>query len=377
MQYSTKDFLTRAAQYCNKEHAAVFSFDEQESMLNEASAELYQYLVNTGDNYWLHTFEFDGTEVALPVDCYQIAYVKRNKDSYGDSNSCKDYQLANNKMKFKYNGHYIVAYYPNPKTLNFRFDIKKSQYQMATYNSARNGLFLAGASLYNSYSKISATIPNLTGVAKETIYSNGILTTGQFYSFKNQTISTPTIPVIYNDTVYFTNGSNIVDDTGDVVCSYTATGTPTAIVTNDFVTFFEISGIMPKIVNEGFVYMNGNKLIYSDWNGDEQLVYNQFQPVGYEDNMLITYDSLSGLFFNESLYNDTVLDYPSNIYVTIMAMSIALKMTAKQGVKNDQLTALYLDAKNILYNSIERDKYKQRTVRDVYSQHSINGGIWT
>ena len=248
MQYNTKDILTRAAQYCNKEHAAVFSFDEQESMLNEASAELYQYLVNTGDNYWLHTFEFDGTEVALPVDCYQIAYVKRNKDSYGDSNSCKDYQLANNKMKFKYNGHYIVAYYPNPKTLNFRFDIKKSQYQMATYNSARNGLFLAGASLYNSYSKISATIPNLTGVAKETIYSNGILTTGQFYSFKNQTVSTPTIPVIYNDTVYVTNGSNIVDDTGDVVCSYTATGTPTAIVTNDFVTFFELSGIMPKLL---------------------------------------------------------------------------------------------------------------------------------
>ena len=377
MQYNTKDILTRAAQYCNKEHAAVFSFDEQESMLNEASAELYQYLVNTGDNYWLHTFEFDGTEVALPVDCYQIAYVKRNKDSYGDSNSCKDYQLVNNKMKFKYNGHYIVAYYPNPKTLNFRFDIKKSQYQMATYNSARNGLFLAGASLYNSYSKISATIPNLTGVAKETIYSNGILTTGQFYSFKSQTISTPTIPVVYNDTIYFTNGSNIVDDTGDVVCSYTVTGTPTAIVTNDFVTFFELSGIMPKIVNEGFVYMNGNKLIYSDWNGDEQLVYTQFKPVGYEDNMLITYDSLSGLFFNESLYNDTVLDYPSNIYVTIMAMSIALKMTAKQGVKNDQLTALYLDAKNILYNSIERDKYKQRTVRDVYSQHSINGSIWT
>ena len=351
MQYSTKDILTRAAQYCNKEHAAVFSYDEQESMLNEAAAELYQYLVNTGDNYWLHTFEFDGTEVALPVDCYQIAYVKRNKDSYGDSNSCKDYQLANNKMKFKYNGHYIVAYYPNPKTLNFRFDIKKSQYQLATYNSARNGLFLAGASLYNSYSKISATIPNLTGVAKETIYSNGILTTGQFYSFKNQTISTPTIPVIYNDTVYFTNGSNIVDDTGDVVCSYTATGTPTAIVTNDFVTFFEISGIMPKIVNEGFVYMNGNKIIYSDWNGEEQLVYTQFKPVGYEDNQLITYDSLSGLFFNESLYNDAILDYPNNIYVTIMAMSIALKMTAKQGQKNETLTALYLDAKNTLYNS--------------------------
>ena len=60
-----------------------------------------------------------------------------------------------------------------------------------------------------------------------------------------------------------------------------------------------------------------------------------------------------------------------------MAMNIALKMTAKQGVKNDQLTALYLDAKNILYNSIERDKYKQRTVRDVYSQHSLNGSIWT
>src|SRR5574344_1863231 len=356
MQYNTKDILTRAAQYCNKEHAAVFSFDEQESMLNEASAELYQYLVNTGDNYWLHTFEFDGTEAALPVDYYQ---------------------LVNNKMKFKYNGHYIIAYYPNPKTLNFRFDIKKSQYQMATYNSSRNGLFLAGASLYNSYSKISATIPNLTGVAKETIYSNGILTTGQFYSFKNQTVSTPNTPVIYNDTVYFTNGSNIVDDTGDVVCSYTATGTPTVIVTNDFVTFFEINGIMPKIVNEGFVYMNGNKLIYSDWNGSEQLVYTQFKPVGYEDSSLITYDSLSGLFFNESLYNDTVLDYPSNIYVTIMAMSVALKMTAKQGVKNDPLTALYLDAKSTLYNSIERDKYKQRTVRDVYSPCSINGSIWT
>jgi hypothetical protein len=142
------------------------------------------------------------------------------------------------------------------------------------------------------------------------------------------------------------------------------------------VTFFEISGIMPKIVNEGFVYMNGNKLTYSDWNGDEQLVYTQFKPVGYEDSMLITYDSLSGLFFNESLYNDAVLDYPSNIYVTIMSMNIALKMNAKQGVKNDQLTALYLAAKDTLYNAIERDKYKQRTVRDVYSQPSISS-IWT
>ena len=88
MQYNTKDILTRAAQYCNKEHAAVFSYDEQESMLNEASAELYQYLVNTGDNYWLHTFEFDGTEVALPVDCYQLPYVQPPTDSYADPPHC-------------------------------------------------------------------------------------------------------------------------------------------------------------------------------------------------------------------------------------------------------------------------------------------------
>lgn len=377
MQYSTKDIISRAAQYCNKENAGTFSFEELESMLNEASSELYQYLINTGDNYWVHIFECNGQEVDLPSDCYQIAYVKKNKDSYGDLNSFKDYELINNKLKFRYKDHYFVGYYPNPTTLNFRFNIKKSQFQTANYKSAKNGLFLSDNIIYNSFSKTSSTITGLTAVSNETIYNNGILTTTQFYSFKTGSVTTITIPVIYNDTVYFTKDGKIVDDTGDKVCDYTVKGTPLSIVTNDFTTFFELSGTSPKFVNEGFVYMLNNKLINSDWTGSESLVYTQFQPIGYEDNMLISHDSLSGLFYNESLYNDTILDYPSNVYVSVMALSIAIKENAKQGVKNEQLVSEYQMALNTLFNSIQRDKYKQRIIRDVYSIKSVNGSIWT
>ena len=367
---TTRDLILRAEQYANKENASFYSYAEKVAMLNESYVSLYQYLCNTGDKYWIKEYMSDSKEIILPKDCYQISAV------YEKSNNrikqIYDYKLKNNTIYID-REHlnsvvFIVEYYPQPIELNYKDDIKKAAFQLNNMVDISDGKVLTrDATYFKIYDTVSkrellTTLP-ISDLAH--IYDDGnIVSFGSTYKAYNIGTKTLTdlgnILIIYNNCVFYVNNGNICDVAGNIVA--TSNLSAGAYMTDDFNTFKLCEGILP-INNRTCIKNTAN---IKTGITDDCKVYTKYEIKGYCDNAFLTYDALSGIYYIESLYNNVVIDYPNNIFYTIIAIDVALKMRSKQGIENGQLQQQYMMARDSLFNSINKNKGNHIVIKDVY-----------
>ena len=367
---TTRDLILRAEQYANKENASFYSYAEKVAMLNESYVSLYQYLCNTGDKYWIKEYMSDSKEIILPKDCYQISAV------YEKSNNrikqIYDYKLKNNTIYID-REHlnsvvFIVEYYPQPIELNYKDDIKKAAFQLSNMVDISDGKVLIKDStyfkIYDTVSKreLLTSLP-ISDLAH--IYDDGnIVSFGSTYKAYNMGTKTLTdlgnILIIYNNCVFYVNNGNICDVAGNIVAQSNLSAG--AYTTEDFNTFKQCEGTLP-INNKTCIKNTAN---IKTGITDDCKVYTKYEIKGYCDNAFLTYDALSGIYYIESLYNNVVIDYPNNIFYTIIAIDVALKMRSKQGIENGQLQQQYMMARDSLFNSINKNKGNHITIKDVY-----------
>lgn len=367
---TTRDLILRAEQYANKENASFYSYAEKVAMLNESYVSLYQYLCNTGDKYWIKEYMSDSKEIILPKDCYQISAV------YEKSNNrikqIYDYKLKNNTIYID-REHlnsvvFIVEYYPQPIELNYKDDIKKASFQLNNMVDISDGkVLIKDATYFKIYDTVSkrellTTLP-ISDLAH--IYDDGnIVSFGSTYKAYN--IGTRTLKdlgnilVIYNNCVFYVNNGNICDIAGNIVAQSNLSAG--AYMTDDFNTFKLCEGTLP-INNKTCIKNTAN---IKTGITDDCKVYTKYEIKGYCDNAFLTYDALSGIYYIESLYNNVVIDYPNNIFYTIIAIDVALKMRSKQGIENGQLQQQYMMARDSLFNSINKNKGNHIVIKDVY-----------
>lgn len=367
---TTRDLILRAEQYANKENASFYSYAEKVAMLNESYVSLYQYLCNTGDKYWIKEYMSDSKEIILPKDCYQISAV------YEKSNNrikqIYDYKLKNNTIYID-REHlnsvvFIVEYYPQPIELNYKDDIKKAAFQLSNMVDISDGkVLIKDATYFKIYDTVSkrellTTLP-ISDLAH--IYDDGnIVSFGSTYKAYN--IGTKTLKdlgnilIIYNNCVFYVNNGNICDIAGNIVAQSNLSAG--AYMTDDFNTFKLCEGILP-INNKTCIKNTAN---IKTGITDDCKVYTKYEIKGYCDNAFLTYDALSGIYYIESLYNNVVIDYPNNIFYTIIAIDVALKMRSKQGIENGQLQQQYMMARDSLFNSINKNKGNHIVIKDVY-----------
>ena len=367
---TTRDLILRAEQYANKENASFYSYAEKVAMLNESYVSLYQYLCNTGDKYWIKEYMSDSKEIILPKDCYQISAV------YEKSNNrikqIYDYKLKNNTIYID-REHlnsvvFIVEYYPQPIELNYKDDIKKAAFQLSNMVDISDGkVLIKDATYFKIYDTVSKRelLTSLPISDLAHIYDDGnIVSFGSTYKAYN--IGTKTLKdlgnilVIYNNCVFYVNNGNICDIAGNIVA--TSNLTAGAYITEDFNTFKLCEGTLP-INNRTCIKNTAN---IKTGITDDCKVYTKYEIKGYCDNAFLTYDALSGIYYIESLYNNVVIDYPNNVFYTIIAIDVALKMRSKQGIENGQLQQQYMMARDSLFNSINKNKGNHIVIKDVY-----------
>ena len=367
---TTRDLILRAEQYANKENASFYSYAEKVAMLNESYVSLYQYLCNTGDKYWIKEYMSDSKEIILPKDCYQISAV------YEKSNNrikqIYDYKLKNNTIYID-REHlnsvvFIVEYYPQPIELNYKDDIKKAAFQLSEMVDISDGkVLIKDATYFKIYDTVSKRelLTSLPISDLAHIYDDGnIVSFGSIYKAYN--IGTKTLTdlgntlIIYNNCVFYVNNGNICDIAGNIVA--TSTLSAGTYMTEDFNTFKLCEGTLP-INNRTCIKNTAN---IKTGITDDCKVYTKYEIKGYCDNALLTYDALSGIYYIESLYNNVVIDYPNNIFYTIIAIDVALKMRSKQGIENGQLQQQYMMARDSLFNSINKNKGNHIAIKDVY-----------
>lgn len=367
---TTRDLILRAEQYANKENASFYSYAEKVAMLNESYVSLYQYLCNTGDKYWVKEYMSDSKEIILPKDCYQISAV------YEKSNNrikqIYDYKLKNNTIYID-REHlnsviFIVEYYPQPIELNYKDDIKKAAFQLNNMVDISDGkVLIKDATYFKIYDTVSKRelLTSLPISEFAHMYDDGnIVSFGSTYKAYNIGTKTLTdlgnILVIYNNCVFYVNNGNICDIAGNIVA--TSNLSAGAYITDDFNTFKLCEGTLP-INNRTCIKNTAN---IKTGITDDCKVYTKYEIKGYCDNAFLTYDALSGIYYIESLYNNVVIDYPNNIFYTIIAIDVALKMRSKQGIENGQLQQQYMMARASLFNSINKNKGNHIVIKDVY-----------
>jgi hypothetical protein len=376
---TTRDLILRAEQYANKENASFYSYAEKVAMLNESYVSLYQYLCNTGDKYWVKEYISDSKEIILPKDCYQISAV------YEKSNNrikqIYDYKLKNNTIYID-REHlnsvvFIVEYYPQPIELNYKDDIKKAAFQLSNMVDISDGkVLIKDATYFKIYDTVSKRelLTSLPISDLAHMYDDGnIVSFGSTYKAYNIGTKTLTdlgnILVIYNNCVFYVNNGNICDIAGNIVA--TSNLSAGAYITEDFNTFKQCEGTLP-INNRTCIKNTAN---IKTGITDDCKVYTKYEIKGYCDNAFLTYDALSGIYYIESLYNNVVIDYPNNVFYTIIAIDVALKMRSKQGIENGQLQQQYIMARDSLFNSINKNKGNHIVIKDVYEDDQL-GSIY-
>lgn len=373
---TTRDLILRAEQYANKENADFYSYAEKVAMLNESYVSLYQFLLNTGDKYWVKEYNTNSTIFTLPYDCYQISglYVKIGNRRH----QVFDYELKNNKVYVKtgaINNHFILEYYPTPTELTYKDALNKCPFNYDGLTDInQNMALIAGATHYSIYDTVTKkTYETALEVGEYAhIYNDGNVVSYKDGNYKclnigkNIVIDLGNVLIIYNNSVYYKKGENIIDINGNIVSTIELEA---GSYITDFTHYIKLDGILP---------INDYTYIIPDTDTgvtDGQKVYTQYAIKGYYNNAFLTKNSLTSVYFIESLYNDVEISYPNNIFYTVLAIDIALKMRSKQGVDNSLLNQQYIMARTALFNSIEKNKGSHVKIKDVYEDYEL-GGIY-
>lgn len=373
---TTRDLILRAEQYANKENADFYSYAEKVAMLNESYVSLYQFLLNTGDKYWVKEYNTNSTIFTLPYDCYQISglYVKIGNRRH----QVFDYELKNNKVYVKngvINSHFILEYYPTPTELTYKDVLNKCPFNYDGLTDInQNMALIAGATHYSIYDTVTKkTYETALEVGEYAhIYNDGNVVSYKDGNYKclnigkNIVIDLGNVLVIYNNSVYYKKGGNVIDVNGNIVSTIELEA---GSYITDFTHYIKLDGILP-INNYTYIIPDTDTGVT-----DGQKVYTQYAIKGYYNNAFLTKNSLTSVYFIESLYNDVEISYPNNIFYTVLAIDIALKMRSKQGVDNSLLNQQYIMARTALFNSIEKNKGSHVKIKDVYEDYEL-GGIY-
>lgn len=373
---TTRDLILRAEQYANKENADFYSYAEKVAMLNESYVSLYQFLLNTGDKYWVKEYNTNSTTFTLPYDCYQISglYVKIGNRRH----QVFDYELKNNKVYVKtgvINNHFILEYYPTPTELTYKDALNKCPFNYDGLTDInQNMALIAGATHYSIYDTVTKkTYETALEVGEYAhIYNDGNIVSYKDGNYKclnigkNIVIDLGNVLVIYNNSVYYKKGENVIDINGNIVSTIELEA---GSYITDFTHYIKLDGILP-INNYTYIIPDTDTGVT-----DGQKVYTQYAIKGYYSNAFLTKNSLTSVYFIESLYNDVEISYPNNIFYTVLAIDIALKMRSKQGVDNSLLNQQYIMARTALFNSIEKNKGSHVKIKDVYEDYEL-GGIY-
>ena len=401
MKYTASSIAYRAKQLADLTNTDFISNEEDIYYINDAWKEFYQLLINKGDKQFVKEVELAGStingqvEYSIPDDCYQILSIKNNygvitRKADSESNTSNTYEIVNDKIRlYGTQGHIVMTYYTVPEFITLPDKTIETE---LTYNTVstftdyiQNSFINSDNNVYNARtSELIATTENslvLKG-SKLGIYNNVL------YDFDGN-------PIIYD----FPSNGRIVDSFGikwtrqDSTTWQSITDTRTIPAYTEGVMFKDgsVVGILDNKLylyqNEEQTDLNMNKLkdgsIYIESFGDHEFAYVGGYVFEYYNGTLQNYEEISvpgrylfplkyGIVYYDgnvkikSLLPDTEFNFPNELYVEVLAASLAIRYAMKQNASVEGLNNLYENMKGQFLNSLSQDAGYTR-ITNVYS----------
>lgn len=400
--YNAKDLIEQAQMLADLQNSDFISWKENMMFLDNAWSDLYQQIINHGDKSFLKTFSFEDERCELPRDFYQLFYV-----CYSDGlnerpiNRKAKTSLMNNGPYYDMEGDDIVVFNKigyGRKIVVYYFPIRDS----ITYAADDQKLEGIDGTVIDVCDKYAFYQKNNNYYVRDAINGTEVEKTAGFMLTEGGIINDGTRPYFkFDNKAYYTE----FDDQSNEVVLKKVNGNGTIInrtkvitnpgfpanqingmsdgglfyVENSELKRFDLETGVIETIAEGLinnkvycfkedvywetedgVIVNGELLIptteYSDWNG----VMKEDEKTGY------------GMLFDKSVlksvYENTQLLFPNNVYYNYLAYKLAVYYKIKQGADSSGVSSAAVSALNTFYNTILKDTNEYVRISNVYAR---------
>lgn len=406
MKYRASEIAYRAKQLADLTNTDFISNEEDIYYINDAWKEFYQLLINKGDKQFVKEVELAGStingqvEYAIPDDCYQILSIKNNygiitRKADSESNTSNTYEVVNDKIRlYGTQGHIVMTYYTVPEFITLP---DKTIETDLTYNTVNTFTDYIQNSFINSENNVyNARTSELVAVTD----NNLILKGGKLG--------------VYNNVLYDFDGNSIIQDipsNGRIIDSNGIKWTRSNSSSTPSTTWQSIADTMTApLFNEGVMFRDGSVVgilsdklylyqnetqtdlnlsklkdgsMYVSSFGDHEFAYVGGYLFEYYNGTLRNYEETTvpgrylfplmyGIVYYDgnvkikSLLPDTEFNFPNELYVEVLAASLAIRYAMKQNANVEGLNNLYENMKGQFLNSLSQDSGYTR-INNVYS----------
>ena len=392
IKYTSKDIIERAEQLADLQNSDFISDSEKSALLNEAWSIFHQKIINSADKAFLKTVSVRNG-YRLPSDFLQMAsiYIRDSKEQIQRINAAQrmGYDIINDTLflsKDYENLNVVMSYFPKPKTL-FYCSGKKEKKGFTTSPKIiiDEDLYIDTSSNICSFSADTVVQPaTVTGL----MLKNGCISVSDdvtlFKNYNGVTVeSREPIPFVVrgNEITYDTIKTD--EDLSNYMLYVTDQGNEQGyFIGKDLKLYTKDFQEVLSLTNSDLIYCRGDGL-YIGNTGEGKIrrvlgsVVETFPLSLFGFNAFVDdfscIVSMGGNYYKTSYGFNTILDYPNNIYYTVLAYSLAISFKLKQNGDTSVLSGKYEEALRQFYDSIQRDDNGGYTIRNVYAN---KGRIW-
>lgn len=387
MKYRASEIVNRALALADLSNTDFISNEEQIAYLNDSWKEFYQLLINKGDKQFVKEVQlyptngFGVAEYNLPDDLYQIQSIRSNngrvitRRAESESETSGTYEIINDTIRlYGVAGNIIMTYYTVPEfiTVPDKTILSEIDYGQinGTTNNISNSFINADGEMYNV-----VTGEHIADTSYGTLIGNKLIVrNNNLYDIDSNNLN-----VSYSGT----DSSHYIIDSHN--CKYLKTSSGFKFInTNissdaDYGIMFSDGNIL-SIKNDHF-YINGEQLPLDPLNGSAQYLKSfgdhEFAILGgyvfeYYNGTVQGYEEvpLKGVYLFMAKYGpviydgdvkvvsglpDTEFNFPNELYIQVLAASLAVKYAMKQNANVDGLNNLYDNYKSNFLNSLSQD----------------------
>lgn len=392
IKYNVKDIIERAEQLADLQNSDFISDSEKQALLNEAWSIFHQKIINSADKAFLKTVSVrNGSR--LPSDFLQMAsiYIRDSKEQIQRINAAQrmGYDIINDTLflsKDYENLNVVMSYFPKPKTL-FYCSGKKEKKGFTT-----SPKIIIDEDLYididDNICSFSADTVVQPATVSGLMLKNGCISVSDdvtlFKNYNGVTVeSRETIPFVVrgNEITYDTIKTD--EDLSNYMLYVTDKGNEQGyFIGKDLKLYTKDFQEVLSLTSSDLIYCRGDGL-YIGNTGEGKIrrvlgsVVETFPLSLFGFNAFVDdfscIVSMGENYYKTSYGFNTILDYPNNIYYTVLAYSLAISFKLKQNGDTSVLSGKYEEALSQFYDSIQRDDNGSYTIRNVYAN---KGRIW-
>ena len=421
----TSDLFKRAKQLADLEGSDFITWNEAINCINESNVELYQKMLNMGDNSFVKDFHITDKEMELPSDFWQLKgvylwnngnrqIINRRADSDGIHHL--SYELRNGKIYLFGNPNDVyVEYFPKPEKLFFKpNEVKLSLDPDKTYMFCFGHTFLYkdtdesqnktlslfdfdGLKTKRHFIQYDWSMMSVCVMGDDWVYISGA-GGNKFYNISSDTVITVNagkVIITESGNVYYTNidsqmittpdGNSIksmplfLTSAKDVIYSddaledfYYVDSFNRIKHDNDIINNFSVGNNSKGFYGNGGLYVTAASGLYF-CKGDEVTKLDTVQGsvigfIGINENTGYGYVTKKyGTYFVCPYVEDTPLEYPNSTYFQIIAYILAIMFKSKQGADISLLSSQLQMAEQTFEDTLGSDAFQFTRMGNVYN----------